>query len=734
MNDCVVCVNKSCGENVPYELGTGPGDRAGVVAARTVEVGTTSSTNRYACGVLARRVLESHAPLAMIDVILPQGLGWPGGTRAERGGFEGKKSGEVKERIIAHPLSSRAHPAPPTVWSPGEWALSARDIESQLLPASLSQARCYKRPRLEPAQLYVTHRVCALDPGRRMDTRFDHVAIPAFNLPLAAPHALFLPQAIDLHRPAAQASIGSRSPSLSPQRRSPPVSSTAAANSKTSATTSSSLSSSINTSVVSSSSRTPSPVQRPLCPPSPGVSGVTGVSVSVGQGELVSTEICAVGSPRGSESSLSPCPGSAGGGPIKKNTPGLLCVVCGDTSSGKHYGILACNGCSGFFKRSVRRKLIYRCQAGTGMCNVDKAHRNQCQACRLKKCIQMGMNKDAVQNERQPRNTAQVREDQIETELEHPLVPSNATVSATHPAFSPGAGHRFIASLMSVDAPLAGAVHRKGEHEDTGEENIDVTSVDSGERPRSPGSQQQHHQHHQHLQHYHHKHLHNHINNNNNNNNGSSNSNNQSAALYLESALYPPGHETLYECSARLLFMAVKWAKNLPSFANLPFRDQVVLLEEAWSELFLLCAIQWSMPMEACPLFAIPDHLPPVVTASKVSPFSDMRVLQDVMSRFKAVQVDPAEFACLKAIVLFKSDARSLKDPHQVESLQDQAQVMLGQHIRGQHPTQPFRFGRLLLVLPTLRYVPSDRIERLFFGRTLGNTPMEKILCDMFKS
>lgn len=46
--------------------------------------------------------------------------------------------------------------------------------------------------------------------------------------------------------------------------------------------------------------------------------------------------------------------------PGKALSPALVCKVCGDTSSGKHYGIYACNGCSGFFKRSVRRRLIYR--------------------------------------------------------------------------------------------------------------------------------------------------------------------------------------------------------------------------------------------------------------------------------------------------------------------------------------------------------------------------------------
>lgn len=41
---------------------------------------------------------------------------------------------------------------------------------------------------------------------------------------------------------------------------------------------------------------------------------------------------------------------------------GLLCKVCGDNASGKHYGVLSCDGCRGFFKRAVRSDTDYECK------------------------------------------------------------------------------------------------------------------------------------------------------------------------------------------------------------------------------------------------------------------------------------------------------------------------------------------------------------------------------------
>ncbi|CAH0697319.1 unnamed protein product [Spodoptera exigua] len=208
----------------------------------------------------------------------------------------------------------------------------------------------------------------------------------------------------------------------------------------------------------------------------------------------------------------------------------------------------------------------------------------------------------------------------------------------------------------------------------------------------------------------------------------------------------PLGVESAAESAARLLFMAVKWAKNLPSFASLAFRDQVILLEEAWSELFLLNAIQWCLPLDAaCAALFGSDQLDQErirrLHCVTINGFAEngvdsatLRRLREVLARYRTVLVDPAEFACMKAIVLFKSETRGLKDPLQIENLQDQAQVMLMTHARTAHGTAPARFGRLLLLLPLLRLVTPQQLEREFFAKTIGQTPMEKVLADMYKN
>merc|ERR1719209_1305956 len=83
------------------------------------------------------------------------------------------------------------------------------------------------------------------------------------------------------------------------------------------------------------------------------------------------------------------------------SSPGFntYCAVCHDRATGKHYGAASCDGCKGFFRRSVRKKHAYSCRFSRN-CTVDKDKRNQCRYCRLRKCFKAGMKKDAVQNER----------------------------------------------------------------------------------------------------------------------------------------------------------------------------------------------------------------------------------------------------------------------------------------------------------------------------------------------
>uniref|UniRef100_A0AAR5QEP1 Ecdysone receptor n=1 Tax=Dendroctonus ponderosae TaxID=77166 RepID=A0AAR5QEP1_DENPD len=77
-----------------------------------------------------------------------------------------------------------------------------------------------------------------------------------------------------------------------------------------------------------------------------------------------------------------------------------LCLVCGDRASGYHYNALTCEGCKGFFRRSITKNAVYQCKYGNN-CDIDMYMRRKCQECRLKKCLTVGMRPECVVPETQ---------------------------------------------------------------------------------------------------------------------------------------------------------------------------------------------------------------------------------------------------------------------------------------------------------------------------------------------
>lgn len=338
-------------------------------------------------------------------------------------------------------------------------------------------------------------------------------------------------------------------------------------------------------------------------------------------------------------------------------SPNIECVVCGDKSSGKHYGQFTCEGCKSFFKRSVRRNLSYSCR-GNRTCPIDQHHRNQCQFCRLKKCLKMGMRREAVQRGRVPASQPTL-----------PGLPGQFSMTNGDAISCAGINGSYLSSYigMLLRAEPYPTTTRYGP---CGQASSNIMGIDS-----------------------------------------------------------------ICELAARLLFSAVEWARNIPFFPELQVTDQVALLRLVWSELFVLNASQCSMPLSVAPLLAAAGLHASPMAADRVVAFMDhIRIFQEQVEKLKALHVDTAEYSCLKAIVLFTTDACGLSDVNHIESLQEKSQCALEEYCRSHYPNQPTRFGKLLLRLPSLRTVSSQVIEQLFFVRLVGKTPIETLIRDMLLS
>ena len=69
------------------------------------------------------------------------------------------------------------------------------------------------------------------------------------------------------------------------------------------------------------------------------------------------------------------------------------CQVCHQPAAGFHFGAFTCEGCKSFFGRSKNNQAVIGECKNNYRCVVDKKNRTSCKACRLRKCLMVGMSK-----------------------------------------------------------------------------------------------------------------------------------------------------------------------------------------------------------------------------------------------------------------------------------------------------------------------------------------------------
>ncbi|PKU32834.1 oxysterols receptor lxr-alpha [Limosa lapponica baueri] len=134
-------------------------------------------------------------------------------------------------------------------------------------------------------------------------------------------------------------------------------------------------------------------------------------------------------------------------GPAPKMLGNEVCSVCGDKASGFHYNVLSCEGCKGFFRRSVIKGAQYVCKNG-GKCEMDMYMRRKCQECRLRKCQEAGMREQYVLSEEQIqlKKLKKQEDDQARTVVVRPSPPN-----------PPSPSHKLTPEQLSMIKKLVAA-------------------------------------------------------------------------------------------------------------------------------------------------------------------------------------------------------------------------------------------------------------------------------------
>ncbi|XP_072283253.1 oxysterols receptor LXR-beta [Pyxicephalus adspersus] len=344
-------------------------------------------------------------------------------------------------------------------------------------------------------------------------------------------------------------------------------------------------------------------------------------------------------------------------GPAPKMLGNEVCSVCGDKASGFHYNVLSCEGCKGFFRRSVIKNAKYTCK-NNGKCQMDMFMRRKCQECRLRKCREAGMREQCVLSEEQ------IRSKKIKKQLqEEDVVRSSAALAPPSPCMLTQDVVHLTPQQEEMIQQLVSAQQQCNKRSFSDQPKVTPWPLASD--PNSREARQ------------------------------------QRFAHFTELAII-----SVQEI--------VDFAKQVPGFLELSREDQIALLKASTIEIMLLeTARRYNHETECITFlkdftYSKDDFHRAGLQVEFINPIFEF-------SRgMRQMQLDDAEYALLIAINIFSADRPNVQNHQLVENLQLPYVEALHSYTRIKRPQDHLMFPRMLMKLVSLRTLSSVHSEQVF--------------------
>ncbi|XP_048856289.1 nuclear receptor subfamily 1 group D member 1-like [Brienomyrus brachyistius] len=457
----------------------------------------------------------------------------------------------------------------------------------------------------------------------------------------------------------------------------------------------------------------------------------------------------------------------------------LLCKVCGDIASGFHYGVHACEGCKGFFRRSIQQNIHYKMCVKNENCLIMRMNRNRCQHCRFKKCLSVGMSRDAVRFGRIPKREKQRLLDEMQSYMNSLNESTSMDIDSSPPPETPpssgnsqsedaigaisrayrnifvnrqdGLGRRgnmnknnSPPSFQNVSSPDPGCgeprpqtYQTQGYHSYTsaGFQAHTIPHCPVGPRDINPsfafvdnasqGYQSSATENHGQPKGY--------PGNYNEYSDGESQSQSQCPwrpgggtkvlACPLNACPISPGvltsqqvWESFSQCFTPAVREVVEFAKSIPGFQGLSQHDQVMLLKAGTFQVLMVRFCSLFNPKERTVTF-LNGQTYPLTALRAMGMGSLLDAMFDFSEKVGALGLEADEMALFMAVVLVSADPSGLVNTGAVEQLQECLIRALRSLITRRRPEDSTLFPKLLLRLPDLRTLNAMHSDKLLAFR-----------------